>query len=214
LKAGRRSEDTLTSYLMHFKGRLLASGIFWDFWSGYQMANSRYQTVRRGERGLSAVLYRSEFVVGGFVDLHRFTEVVKTQVSISDLLIAVHYCALTDSRLLEARVDALRDYQAESESSFGGGVLRKFILSVVEKRPFVASFPYLAHVILGLPIQKWGSTMLQKLALCRTVDAGGDGVMKIHDSCAFREMRDLRDKYLREKAVTSIYRALLEPLQK
>ena len=128
--------------------------------------------------------------------------------SIEDLRQVVRYCALTDESfflMMERSLDCSKEHVREDQRSFLSG----FVLTVARRRSPVASFPYLAHVILQMPVQKKGSTLLQRLALCRVADGINDGVVTGLDPVMLVEVSKLRNLYLMDKDTSSIYMRLV-----
>ena len=208
LQGGQSANAVLTSYFITFRRDALKSRLFWEFWRSYRMANSRYVTVRRGERALSRMVKSSSFSSRGMVSADTSMVSIIDAMSIEDLRQVVRYCALTDESfflLIERSLDCSKEHVREDQRSF----LSRFVLTVARRRSPVASFPYLAHVILEMPVQKKGSTLLQRLALCRVADGINDGVVTDLDPVMLFEVSKLRNLYLMDKDTSSIYMRLV-----
>ena len=60
-----------------------------------------------------------------------------------------------------------------------------------------------------MPVQKKGSTLLQRLALCRFADGINDGVVTNLDPAMLFEISRLKDLYLMDKDTSSMYVRLI-----
>lgn len=60
------------SFFMFFNNNVLQSNCFYDFWKNYRMTNSKFKTIRRGERGLSYALHSAGFSLGGITNRKLF----------------------------------------------------------------------------------------------------------------------------------------------
>lgn len=207
LRGGRSEAALLTSYFLFFRRNVLQSLIFWEFWQYYQMANSRYTTVRRGERRLSRMVKTSEFSSRGMVSCEGFSASTLDSLPITELERIIQYCALTDEKFifqLEGLLRAARWIPVNEVRC----TLSEFIKQVSDRRSLVASFPYLAHVILEMPIQKRGSTLLQRLAICRFAEAIDDGVVTGLGLEVAAEILSLKSRYEADPVVGPAYARL------
>jgi hypothetical protein len=211
MEVGHARERTLLSYFLLIKNPALKNEHFWNFWRDYQMANSRYATVRRGERGFSRMLREAEIPSGGFVQPEALSAEALMAVSYRELLLTLYYASFTEENLIRDRDRAI-NAAISGESLRGRRTLIDFIGKVVEQRPFVASFPYLLHHVFNLPVQKRGTTLLQKLAVCRFVDALDDGVAAIDDEEVLADLHALCKKHKRIPLVAHFYERLRQSL--
>ena len=122
----------------------------------------------------------------------------------NDLKLVIRYCAVTDRSLVYQLKDMLSKLRGCNEGELKKYLI-KFVQTVASQRSVVASFPYLAHVLSQMPIQKKGSTLLQRLAICRFADAINDGVVAGIRQDVLAELTRLRERYLADPTTNSGY---------
>lgn len=209
LKGRQKEETILASYFVMFRRVVLVHPAFIKFWQTYRMANSRYTTVRRGERALSDFIKTSGFSSRAMVSEGARLSAAVGALSVNELKLITRYCALTDDTFL-SQMKSLCATWEKSDEKDEKSLLSEFVASVVARRSPVASFPYLAHVTLKMPIQKKGSTLLQRLAVCRFADAITDGFVEGLDPVVVSEIWSQKNRYMADPVTFSNYRRLIE----
>lgn len=211
MNEGRGRGEILLSYFLLIKSSAIRRVEFWNFWQRYQMANSRYVTVRRGERGFSHMLREVGISVNAFIrpDVLR-AENLKT-VAYSDLIFGLYYAAFTELPFILRRNQLVAMAGSVSPDVIRTNVIA-FIQQVASRRPYVASFPFLCHCTFKLPIQKRGTTLLQKLAVCRLCDAIDDGLFSVDQSAVREDIYKLRKEHQKLRLVAEFGDQLQEGL--
>lgn len=209
LRGGRGRTPILTSYFLLFRGNFLNNPSFWRFWCSYQMASSHHTTVRRGERGLSAMIAASGVGFRGMIGSDSRLSAFLNAADCTDLKLAVRYCAITDKSLIRDWKNVLSNKENFDEIELKRYII-EFVQTVASRRSVVASFPYLAHVMCKMPIQKKGSTLLQRLAVCRFADAINDGVVVGINQAVVVEITRLRERYLSDQTINATYSEAVE----
>ena len=123
------------------------------------MTGSKYATVRRGERALTRAMVAGRLDCKGIYTRDEFMEKAK-ELDAGELRIAIENGVFVDD---EAFLNEATELLATKSNDWPALAL-DFIATVVTKRNFLYSFPYITHRYLKVPFLKRGSSAAQLAA--------------------------------------------------
>ena len=147
------------SFLIWASARTVQSDAWRNFWRSYVMTGSKYATVRRGERALTQAMLAESLICKGIYTRDEFIEKAK-ELDAGELRIAIENGVFVDD---EAFLNEATELLATKSNDWPALAL-DFIATVVTKRNFLYSFPYITHRYLKVPFLKRGSSAAQLAA--------------------------------------------------
>lgn len=141
----RGRERFLESYFYSFRGSVVQSAAFADYWKNYRLTSNKYKVIRRGERGFSRALQAADFRVEG---LYRENDFLTALAAADNVVLAstLAYSAFVDPAQAQAA-------QALSQQGTHSQMLA-FIEAATRKHQFYSTFPVAAQRLMRYPVLK------------------------------------------------------------
>jgi hypothetical protein len=109
-----RERKHLESHFLMFEAPVLRHAAFHDFWTGYRVSSDRYNTIRRGEYGISTAVTSAGFPMVGVIDPWKFVNTISQLSPLALREVLANAVPVGPDRIAEVRA-ALQEHK-DSES--------------------------------------------------------------------------------------------------